>query len=135
MQLIYGRRNFWFLFIFFFGNPHQRIFFHCFSERVGGEGGRERGEGRKEGGRSRKRERNINLRKAHWLVAFRMCPNWGWVVKPATCTWLEVKPVTSGCMGWHSNHCPGLFLELYVTILYFYFSICCKIHATLLFLL
>ena len=43
-------------------------------------------------GRDKERERNINVREKHWLVAFSVCPDWGMNPKPRHVPWLEIKP-------------------------------------------
>ena len=56
----------------------------------------------------RERERNIDVREKHGLVASQKCPDWGSNLHPTYVPWLRIKPQTFWCMGWRSNHLSHL---------------------------
>ena len=45
-------------------------------------------------GREKERERNINVREIHWLVASHMHPDQGPNLKPRHVPWLKIEPIT-----------------------------------------
>ena len=57
----------------------------------------------REGKERRERERNIDLRVKHRLVATCMCPNQEPNLQPRHVPWLGIEPATLRFMGQHSN--------------------------------
>ena len=51
-------------------------------------------------GREKERERNINVRENHQLVASCMRPDQGWNLQPSYVPWPGIKPATFCFIGW-----------------------------------
>ena len=65
----------------------------------------------------RERERNIDVREEHWLLASCMCPNWGINPQPRHVPWPGIKPMTFWFTGPHQ---PGWVLIFFFLSIFYW---------------